>query len=65
MRTVHTIDYSEAKRVVDLIVEKALQMQKAVVIAVADAHGDLICFARMDGAPVSSIGVAMNKEGNR
>jgi hypothetical protein len=37
MRTVHTIDYSEAKRVVDLIVEKALQMQKAVVIAVADA----------------------------
>ena len=45
----------------DLIVEKALQMKKAVVVAVADAHGDLICFARMDGAPVSSIRVAMNK----
>jgi len=38
-----------------------LQMQKAIVVAVADAHGDLICFARMDGAPVSSISVAMNK----
>jgi glc operon protein GlcG len=61
MRTVHTIDYSEARRVVDLIVEKALQTQKAVAVGVADAHGDLICFARMDGAPVSSIHVAQNK----
>jgi glc operon protein GlcG len=57
----HSIDYSEARRAVDLIVEKALQMQKAVVVAVADAHGDLICLARMDGAPVSSIRVAINK----
>ena len=61
MRTVHTIDYSEAKRAVELIVERALQMQKAAAIAVADSHGDLICFARMDGAPVSSIRIAMNK----
>jgi glc operon protein GlcG len=61
MRTLQTIDYSEARRAVDLIVEKALQMKKAAVIAVADAHGDLICLARMDGAPVSSITVATNK----
>ncbi len=61
MRTVHSIDYSEAKRAVELIVDKALQMQKAAAIAVADSHGDLICFARMDGAPVSSIRIAMNK----
>src|SRR6202050_2404908 len=61
MRTIQTLDYSEAKRAVDLIVEKAAQMQKAAVVAVADAHGDLICFARMDGAPVSSIQIAMNK----
>jgi len=61
MRTIQTIDYSEAKRAVDVIAEKALQMQKAAAIAVADAHGDLICFARMDGAPVSSIRIAMNK----
>ncbi len=61
MRTVHSIDYSEAKRAVDLIVDKASQMQKAAAVAVADAHGDLICFARMDGAPVSSIRIAMNK----
>src|SRR5437879_9571792 len=61
MRTIPTIDYSEAKRVVDLIVEKASQMQKAVVVAVADSHGELICFARMDGASVSSIAIAINK----
>jgi glc operon protein GlcG len=61
MRTLQTIDYSEAKRAVDRIVEKASQMQKAAAIAVADAHGDLIYFVRMDGAPVSSIHIAMNK----
>src|ERR1700694_5265358 len=61
MKTIPTIDYPEAKRVVDLIVEKASQMQKAVVVAVADSHGELICFARMDGASVSSITIAMNK----
>ncbi len=61
MRTLHTLDYSEARRAIDLIVEKGSQMQKAASVAVADAHGDLICFARMDGAPVSSIRIAMNK----
>jgi glc operon protein GlcG len=61
MRTLHTIDHAEAKRAVDLIVERAAQMQKVASIAVADSHGDLICFARMDGAPVSSIRIAMNK----
>jgi glc operon protein GlcG len=61
MRTLQTIDYSEARRAVDLIVEKALRMQKAAAVAVADLHGDLICFARMDGAPVSSVRIAMNK----
>lgn len=61
MRILHTIDYPEAKRAVDLIIEQALQMKKAAVVAVADSHGDLICLARMDGAPVSSITVATNK----
>ncbi len=55
------MDYSEAKRAVDLIVQEASKLQKAAAIAVADSHGDLICFARMDGAPVSSIQIAMNK----
>jgi glc operon protein GlcG len=31
------------------------------VIAVADAHGELVVLLRLDGAPLSSIGVASNK----
>jgi glc operon protein GlcG len=61
MRTTQTLEYSDAKKIIDLIVEKALQMQKAAVIAVADSHGELIAFARMDGAPISSIRIAANK----
>src|SRR6202158_5863743 len=61
MRNVPVIDYAEAKKIVDLIVEKAAHRQKSVVVAVADSHGELIAFARMDGAPISSIRIAMNK----
>lgn len=61
MKTVSAIHYQDAKRIVDAIVEKALQLQKAAVVAVADPHGELIAFARMDGAPLSSILVAANK----
>src|SRR2546422_6045424 len=61
MRTLHTLDYSDAKRIIDLVVESAVKMQKAAVIAVADSHGELIAFARMDDAPISSIRIAANK----
>src|ERR1700723_66168 len=61
MRMVQNIDYSEARRIVDVVVEQAERQHQAAAIAVADSHGDLICFIRMDGAPVSSIRIAMNK----
>ena len=61
MRNLPVVDYAEAKRMIDFIVEKAAHMQKAVVVAVADSHGELIAFARMDGAPISSIRIAANK----
>lgn len=61
MRDFHTIDCSEAKRIADLIVAKATELQKAVAVAIADTHGDLLYFVRMDGAPVSSIQIAINK----
>jgi len=61
MRTTQTVDYFEAKRIIDRIVEKAAEMRRAAVVAVADSHGELIAFARMDGAPVSSIIIATNK----
>src|SRR5580704_9111099 len=61
MRNVPVVDYAEAKKIIDVIVEKAAQLQKSVVVAVADSHGELIAFARMDGAPISSIRIAANK----
>jgi glc operon protein GlcG len=61
MRNVPVLDYSDAKKIIDLIVDQAHQMEKAVVVAVADPHGELIAFARMDGAPISSIRIAANK----
>jgi glc operon protein GlcG len=61
MKTAITLDYQDAKRILDVIVEKALEQQKAAVVAVCDGHGELIAFARMDGAPLSSIRVAANK----
>jgi glc operon protein GlcG len=61
MKEIPSIDYSDAQKAVSLIVQKALDMQKAVAIAVADSHGELIAFARMDGVPLPSITIAMNK----
>ncbi len=61
MKTLPVLEYQDAKKIVDAIYQKALELQKAAVIAVCDAHGELLALARMDGAPLSSIGVAANK----
>ena len=62
MRTVASIDLREAQAILD----KGLAMArgdrgKPVVIAVSDPNGDLVAFARMDGAPVRSVRLAINK----
>ena len=61
MITESTIEYTEARRALDLICAEILHRGKKGVIAICDSHGDLIAFARMDGAPLSSITIAMNK----
>ena len=61
MRTVHSIDYSEARMVVDALLQEAAKVGDTAVVAVVDPAGELIAFARMDGAPVSSIRIAQNK----
>lgn len=61
MLTERILDYAEARRALDAIHAEILNRGKAGVIAVCDAHGDLIAFCRMDGAPLSSITIAMNK----
>lgn len=54
-------DHASAARAVETIRRELERLGKAAVIAVADAHGELVAFLRMDGAPLSSIGVACNK----
>jgi glc operon protein GlcG len=61
MITESTIEYAEARRALDAICAEVLRRGKKGVIAVCDPHGDLIALARMDGAPLSSITIAMNK----
>ncbi len=61
MRSIKTIEYEEARQIVDAIVAEVVKTGGAGVVAVTDPHGELIAFARMDGAPVSSIRIAMNK----
>ncbi len=55
------IEYAEARRALEAIQAEILKRGKAGVIVVCDAHGEMIAFARMDGAPLSSITIAMNK----
>ena len=61
MIQIANIDYADARKALDAIVGEIVRRGKAGVVAVADAHGELIAFARMDGAPLSSIAIAMNK----
>jgi glc operon protein GlcG len=61
MRTTQTIDYADARKIIDAISAKVIESGRGAVIAVADSQGELIAFARLDGAPVSSIRIAINK----
>ncbi len=61
MITESTIDYADARHALDAICAEILKRGKAGVIAVCDSHGDLVAFARLDGAPLSSITIAINK----
>jgi uncharacterized protein GlcG (DUF336 family) len=61
-RTLATIDLAQARRIVDRGLSLASSDGgKPVVIAVSDHAGDLVAFARMDGAPVRSVRIAINK----
>lgn len=62
MRSIGSIDLNEARRIVDEGVRIAgTDGGKPVVVAVCDHNGDLVAFARMDGAPVRSVTIATNK----
>ena len=61
MHNTTSLSHVEAQRIVQAI-ETALEARgKTAVIAVADAHGELLSLLRISGAPLPSILIAQNK----
>ena len=56
-----SLGHIEAQRAIETIETELLRRGKSAVIAVADAHGELIALLRLDGAPLPSILIATNK----
>ena len=52
---------NEAHKIIDTIWNELKVRNKQAIIAVADAHGELLAFLRMEKAKLSSITVAQNK----
>jgi glc operon protein GlcG len=61
MRSLTTLDRADAERAIAAITDLLELEGKPAVVAVADAHGDLVALVRLDGAPPSSVTIAMNK----
>ncbi|MFO0685805.1 MAG: heme-binding protein [Sandaracinus sp.] len=61
MRTIETLDLTEAQRAIAVMREELQRRGAAAVILVADAHGDPIALERLDGAPATSVRIASNK----
>jgi len=61
MRTINSISLADARRVIDAGLAKAAEIGQPANIAVADAGGNLLAFARMDDAWLGSIDIAINK----
>ena len=61
MNQIHSLGHAEAQRAIAAIQAELQRRGRAAVIAVADAHGELIALLRVDGAPLPSILIASNK----
>lgn len=58
----HSVSYDAAKRLLDALLLKARQDGgKPVAVAVVDDRGDLLAFGRLDGTPIRSVAIAINK----
>ena len=56
-----TLDDADARAATDVIRQELARRGKTAVIAVVDAHGEILSLLRMTGAPLSSIAIAVNK----
>ena len=61
MNRIVNLGYEEAQIAISTIEAELRNRGKTAVIVVADAQGELIALARLDGAPLPSILIATNK----
>ncbi|MDC5699026.1 heme-binding protein [Intrasporangium calvum] len=61
VRTTQTMTYAAGRAAVDAALERAAELGVPVNVAVTDPSGALLAFARMDGAPLLSSGIAQDK----
>jgi glc operon protein GlcG len=61
MRLVPALDHADACAAADAVRAEIVRQGKTAVIAVVDAHGELVVLHRLDGAPLPSIAIAANK----
>jgi glc operon protein GlcG len=61
MNQINSLGHTEAQKAIEAIKSELLRQGKTAVIAVADTHGELIGLLRLDGAPLQSVTIAMNK----
>ena len=61
MRQVTTLGHVEAQKAIQAVASELGRRQKQAVVAVADAHGELVGLLRLEGAPLPSITIAANK----
>src|ERR1700730_15444466 len=57
----HSISYDLAQKMVDAAVVKARELGVSENVAILDDGGNLKAFSRMDGAPIPTIEIALNK----
>ena len=57
----YSISYELAQKIVDAAVAKARELGVAENVAILDDGGNLKAFSRMDGAPIPTIEIALNK----
>ncbi len=55
------LGHEDAQKAIEVIKNEMLKRGKVGVIAVTDAHGELLALLRVDGAPYTSIQIATNK----
>jgi glc operon protein GlcG len=61
MRSETSVDLREASVAMTAMRSELARRQARAVIAVADARGEIIALERVDGAPATSVRIAMNK----